>query len=214
MKRILFFSCVVSACILIACGDDSSSGPKQDNETSIETSSSQKTEKTSSSSEKGQSSSSLENNESTNNETKKDTKEENEKKESGKSSSSSKEKEPSSSTKTFPANYDAKAKSLTDDRDGEVYKTVQINDQIWMAENFRYLPEGPAEGCEELCLKEDEDSAAVAKYGRHYAWIDVMRLSCDSIWNADPTGKPTIKQPHQGICPNGWHVPSMTTGKL
>ncbi len=40
-----------------------------------------------------------------------------------------------------------------------------------------------------------------------------MRLSCDSIWNADPTGKPTIKQPHQGICPNGWHVPSIDDWK-
>ena len=213
MKRILFFLCLISACSLTACGNDSSSGPKQDNETSIESSSSQKTEKTSSSSEKGQSSSSLENNESTNNETKKDTKEENEKKESGKSSSSSKEKKSSSSSKSFPANYDAKTETLTDDRDGEVYKTVQINGQIWMAENFRYMPTEPAEGCEELCLKEDEDSTAVAKYGRHYAWIDVMRLSCDSILDADPTEKSSIKHPPQGICPNNWHVPSIDDWK-
>lgn len=225
MKRILFLLCLALACALIACGDDSPSQPKQDDTSSDISSSSEKMEKSSSSSKKA-SNSTQEQGENTSSETEtakssssseeeidEGSGEESDETESAKSSSSSKEKEPSSSTKTFPANYDAKAKSLTDDRDGEVYKTVQINDQIWMAENFRYLPEGPAEGCEELCLKEDEDSAAVAKYGRHYAWIDVMRLSCDSIWNADPTGKPTIKQPHQGICPNGWHVPSIDDWK-
>lgn len=123
------------------------------------------------------------------------------------SSSSSDEEEHSSSSMKFPANYDPETKTLTDERDGEVYKTVLINNQIWMAENLRYMPEGPVEGCDERYTHE-EDLDSVATFGRHYAWVDAMILPCDSILSASRTDKPTIKEPHQGICPDGWHVTS------
>ena len=218
MKRILFSFCLISACSLIACGDDSSSGPKQDDSSSLESSSSSekakssssKDEKSSSSSSKEKSSSSLKEGKEVNSDAEENSGSGNETDapEQDKSSSSSKSKDSTSNSKTHSANYDPEKKLLTDDRDGEVYKTVKIGDQIWMAENLRFTPKEPVEGCEMLYLDSDEDTTAFAKYGRHYPWIDAMMLSCDSIQNADMTQEQSIKHPHQGICPNGWHIPS------
>lgn len=210
MKRILFFLCLVLACSLIACGDDSSSGPKQDDSSSLETSSSSKNKKLSSSSEKEKSSSSLKESNEKDSGAEEESGNGTDNPEQNKSSSSSKE-EPSSSSIRYPANYDPETKTLTDERDGEVYKTVLINNQIWMAENLRYMPEGPVRGCDELYTQE-EDSESVAIYGRHYAWVDAMILPCDSILNSTWREKRTVQEsePHQGICPEGWHIPSTT----
>ena len=101
------------------------------------------------------------------------------------------------------------------DIDGNTYDAVQIGDQVWMAENlrttrysdgttipldstysgiepFRYAP-GPSSG------NNEENMANVARYGYLYNWCAVMHGAVSSDIN--PSGV-------QGICPNGWHVPS------
>ena len=90
---------------------------------------------------------------------------------------------------------------LVEDIDGNTYPTVQIADQVWMAENLRTtryrngdeIPyartdrawENEAEGMR--CAYEHDEEFAQT-YGQLYNWYAV--------------------DDERGICPSGWHVPS------
>ena len=94
--------------------------------------------------------------------------------------------------------------SFTDTRDGNTYATVTIGQQTWMAENLRY------EGSIPLGYSSDDDtnplryypnnsSSNVQLYGYLYNWPAIMNGAESS--STSPSGV-------QGICPDGWHVPS------
>jgi uncharacterized protein (TIGR02145 family) len=114
----------------------------------------------------------------------------------------------------FRLNPDIDYGTMTDPRDGQTYATVKIGNKVWMAQNLNF------KGYKN---KEDEDSTLMANLsgghicnskkeahcdvcGRLYDWAAVMNLneSMDSV-----TAKAMIVDPHQGICPDGWHIPSM-----
>ena len=100
------------------------------------------------------------------------------------------------------------------DVDGNTYTTVQIGDQIWMAENLK--TSHYANGTEiELVTDESawsnltfsdkaisyyENSIANKEaYGALYTWAGAMNGSTSS--DSNPSNV-------QGVCPDGWHLPS------
>lgn len=91
---------------------------------------------------------------------------------------------------------------LVDPRDGQIYKTVKIGHQIWMAENLNYETARIRKGyeyCGDDCdfvimmgtsFCYDDHVSNCAKYGRLY------------MWNAA-----------KDACPEGWHLPDTTEWK-
>ena len=94
------------------------------------------------------------------------------------------------------------------DIDGNVYRTVKLGNQVWMAENLRTtryadgrkIPLGTTTS-DDVAYRyyPNGNSANVSTYGYLYNWAAVMKGASSS--SANPSGV-------QGICPDGWHVPS------
>ena len=109
--------------------------------------------------------------------------------------------------------------TLTDSRDGQTYKTVKIGDQWWMAENLNYDPGQGVFGDSTYdwswCYgkRDNKDSSTCDMLGRLYTWaaaIDSIKLAKDSIHPLDCgyEKKCDLVGSVQGVCPNGWHLPS------
>ncbi len=83
------------------------------------------------------------------------------------------------------------SKSFLDSRDGQIYGYVTIGNQVWMTRNLSY------DTGSSYCLNSKAENCEL--YGRLYKWNDAMAGAVSS--NSNPSGV-------QGICPDGWHVPS------
>jgi uncharacterized protein (TIGR02145 family) len=97
----------------------------------------------------------------------------------------------------YPASFPC-GQSFTDSRDGQVYNTVQIGEQCWMAENLNVgtMINGsinPSNNgvIEKYCY--DDDPANCDEYGGLYQWDEMMEYSTTPC--------------SPGICPIGWYIP-------
>ena len=110
--------------------------------------------------------------------------------------------------------------SMVDPRDKQVYKVVKIDvpdanySQVWMAENLNYADsvKTPSLKGGNWCYNNDEKNCKVS--GRYYSWaaaIDSVALANDSKnpLNCGYGKTCGINRGVQGICPDGWHLPTL-----
>ncbi len=83
------------------------------------------------------------------------------------------------------------------DYDGNYYNTVQIGDQCWMKENLNTTRDAGGNDISRLCFNNNFENCDL--YGGLYTWATMMNGSAGS--NTNPSDV-------QGICSNGWHLPS------
>ena len=105
--------------------------------------------------------------------------------------------------------------SITDSRDGQIYKTVKIGDQVWMAENLNYYDTtlNDRSWCYGAPNSFTTENCAVT--GRLYTWaaaIDSVKLATDKENPQDCGYGKLCALPDTvyGICPPGWHLPTNT----
>jgi len=103
--------------------------------------------------------------------------------------------------------------TMTDERDGKVYKTVEIGDQIWMAENLNYSDSAKTPSLKggSWCYDNKAKNCDVA--GRLYSWsaaIDSAGLYTDKSLTCGNGKTCTLPDTVYGICPPGWHLPNNT----
>ena len=102
-------------------------------------------------------------------------------------------------TRNLTVDIDPCPDVFTDPRDQREYTTVEIGDQCWMKENLNagVMIFGSQDMTDNGTLEKycyDNNAANCNEYGALYQWNELMQY--------------TEEEGTQGICPEGWHVPT------
>lgn len=116
-------------------------------------------------------------------------------------------------------NPDLEYGSVTD-IDGNIYSTIELGSQVWMAENLKvvHYPDGTPI----TQISDEAEWIAMTTDIQAYCWYDNLTEYSDSsgalyTWAAAMNGElssDTIPSGVQGVCPDGWHLPSDAEWKV
>jgi len=100
---------------------------------------------------------------------------------------------------TFPAIFKTCGDRFADKRNGQIYGTVLIGEQCWMAENLNIgeMINGTEEMTDNSIIEKycyNDSIVYCNTYGGLYQWDEMMQYITDTA--------------RQGICPDGWHLPT------
>ena len=84
------------------------------------------------------------------------------------------------------------------DIEGNIYTTIKIGEQIWMQQNLR--------------VSVDPDSTPITSY--IYAGIEELAETYGRLYTWDAAMNGSTAEKAQGICPDGWHIPSDEEWKI
>ncbi len=119
--------------------------------------------------------------------------------------SSSSEESSSSFDKTVLFNSAVSYGEMTDSRDGQTYRTLNIAGRTWMAENLNFADSSKLPILEGNNRCYDDDPSECEAFGRLYSREAALNDSRCTCYNGTC---PSMSGNVQGICPSGWHIPS------
>ena len=125
--------------------------------------------------------------------------------ESSSSMSSSSEESSSSFDKTVLFNSAVSYGVMTDSRDGQTYRTLYIAGHTWMAENLNFADSSKLSILEGNNRCYDDDPGECEAFGRLYSREAALNDSRCTCYNGSC---PSMSGNVQGVCPDGWHIPS------
>jgi uncharacterized protein (TIGR02145 family) len=103
------------------------------------------------------------------------------------------------------------------DYDGNVYKTIKIGNQVWMASNLRVTHYSDGTGIPLVTGDTQWENMGNNSTDKAYCWYDNDEAQYRTSWGALYTwaatmngaeGSNTSPSGIQGACPTGWHIPS------